>query len=68
MSQTTEEEKSASSNKIRWVKRIITLVLGIAIWNLPVPWDLSPDAWHLFAIFITAIIGVLIEAVSIFTA
>ena len=29
---------------------------------------MSPDAWHLFAIFITAIIGVLIEALSIFTA
>lgn len=35
---------------------------------MPVPWELSADAWHLFAIFITAIIGVLINALSIFTA
>ncbi len=68
MSQTSEGEISVNNHKIRWIKRIITLVLGIVIWNLPIPWDLSPDAWHLFAIFITAIIGVLIEALSIFTA
>ena len=62
------EEPSKNQQKLRLIKRIITLVLGILIWHLPIPWDLSPDAWHLFAIFITAIIGVLIEALSIFTA
>nr|WP_262901988.1 anion permease [Winogradskyella vincentii] len=54
--------------KVLWVKRIITLAIGIIIWNLPIPWDITPDAWHLFAIFITAILGVLLEALSIFTA
>ena len=68
MSQTSVEELSNNYQKIRWIKRIITLLVGITIWHLPVPWDLSPDAWHLFAIFITAIIGVLIDALSIFTA
>ena len=62
------EEQTANYFKIRWIKRIITGVLGVIIWHLPIPWDLSPAAWHLFAIFITAIIGVLIEALSIFTA
>ena len=62
------KELSDNYQKIRWVKRIITLFVGLIIWHLPVPWDLSPDAWHLFAIFITAIIGVLINALSIFTA
>jgi len=62
------EELTANYFKLRWIKRIITGVLGIIIWHLPIPWDLSPDTWHLFAIFITAIIGVLIEALSIFTA
>ncbi len=56
------------NQKLLWIKRVITLLIGITIWNLPIPWDLSADAWHLFAIFFTAIIGVLIEAVSIFTA
>ena len=52
----------------RWIKRGITLAAGILIWNLPIPWGLSPAAWYLFAIFFTAILGVLIEALSIFTA
>ncbi|WP_233131728.1 DASS family sodium-coupled anion symporter [Robiginitalea sediminis] len=56
------------SRKTLWIKRAITLIIGILIWNLPAPWNLSPEAWHLFAIFITAIIGVLIEGLSIFTA
>lgn len=64
----TVEEQPNNNQKSRWIKRIITLVFGIVIWHLPVPWDLSLDAWYLFTIFITAIIGVLIEALSIFTA
>lgn len=59
---------SPNYQKLRWIKRVITLVLGIIIWHLPIPWDLSPNVWHLFTIFITAIIGVLIDALSIFTA
>ncbi len=62
------EEQAANYQKVRWIKRIITGIFGVIIWHLPIPWDLSPEAWHLFAIFITAIIGVLIEALSIFTA
>ncbi|MCA0152065.1 DASS family sodium-coupled anion symporter [Winogradskyella vincentii] len=62
------EEQSDNYLKVLWVKRIITLAIGIIIWNLPIPWDITPDAWHLFAIFITAILGVLLEALSIFTA
>jgi DASS family divalent anion:Na+ symporter len=56
------------SKQILWVRRIGTLVLGGAIWMAHIPWELSAQAWHLFAIFITAILGVLIGAFSIFTA
>lgn len=62
------EEQSHNYEKSLWIKRVITLVFGIVIWHLPIPWEITPDAWHLFAIFITAIIGVLLEALSIFTA
>ncbi len=62
------ETTSKNFQKIRWIKRIITLLFGLVIWHLPIPWDLTTDAWHLFAIFITAIIAVLLEALSIFTA
>ncbi len=62
------EEPTNNYYRIRWIKRIITLIIGVIIWHLPIPWEITPDAWHLFAIFITAIIGVLLEAFSIFTA
>ena len=61
-------EPANNYKKLLWIKRIITLVLGLVIWYLPIPWDITTDAWHLFAIFMTAIIGVLLEAFSIFTA
>ena len=62
------EEQSHNYEKSLWIKRSITLIFGVIIWHLPIPWDITPDAWHLFAIFISAIIGVLLEALSIFTA
>jgi len=62
------EESSHSYQKLRWIKRFITLIIGVVIWHLPIPWDITPGAWQLFTIFITAIIGVLLEALSIFTA
>ncbi len=42
------------------------LLLGIVIWFIPVPGGLTPQAWHLFAIFITTIIGVILNVSSIF--
>lgn len=68
MSSTKAEAPSVTNHKLRWIKRVITLAFGVVLWHLPIPWDLSPEAWHLFAIFITAIFGVLIDALSIFTA
>lgn len=68
MSSTKAEQPATNNHKLRWIKRIITLVFGVVLWHLPIPWDLSPDSWYLFTIFITAILGVLIDALSIFTA
>ncbi len=62
------EKLSDNFHNIRWIKRGVTLTIGLVIWHMPIPWDLSPNAWYLFTIFITAIIGVLIDALSIFTA
>ena len=57
-----------NNQKLRWILRGITILFGIGVWYCPIPWDITTDAWHLFAIFITAIVGVLLEAFSIFTA
>ena len=44
------------SNRFVWIVLIVTLVFGVIIWHLPIPWGLEPDAWHLFVIFMTAIV------------
>ncbi|AKP67985.1 DASS family sodium-coupled anion symporter [Companilactobacillus ginsenosidimutans] len=46
-------------NKINWKAFILPLVLGIGIWLLTPfkPGEISPVAWHLFAIFIATIVA-----------
>uniref|UniRef100_UPI00356215BC DASS family sodium-coupled anion symporter n=1 Tax=Muriicola sp. TaxID=2020856 RepID=UPI00356215BC len=68
MTESRPQTTTFEDQKSRWIKRAVTLVFGLMIWYVPIPWDLSADSWHLFAIFITAIVGVLLEALSIFTA
>ncbi len=43
-------------------KLIITILVGIGIWNISIPQGLEPKAWHLFAIFISTILGVILKA------
>jgi len=45
---------------------VIALALGI--WFSPVPEGLVPDAWHLFALFVAAIVSVVIGAFPILTS
>jgi DASS family divalent anion:Na+ symporter len=42
------------------LKRALPFVLAIGIWLTPVPAGLTPPAWHLFAVFASAIASVLI--------
>lgn len=50
------------------VRRIIPFAVAIAIWLTPIPDGLTPAAWHLFAIFISAIIAVLDGAYPLLTS
>ena len=50
------------------VKRAAPFVVAIAIWFAPVPDGLTPQAWHLFAVFVAAIGAVLIGALPLLTA
>jgi DASS family divalent anion:Na+ symporter len=43
---------------------LAVLVLGLTLWFLPPPSGVSPEAWHLFAIFISSIFGIVIKAAS----
>ena len=48
--------------------RAISLAVALIIWFIPPPGDLTPQAWHLFAIFASTILSVVIGAFPILTA
>ena len=53
---------------IQPVRVAVAATVGVILWFLPVPDGLTHEAWHLFAIFITTILAVLIQAMPIFLA
>nr|NGX58808.1 putative malate transporter YflS [Chlamydiota bacterium] len=46
---------------MNFVKIALAFAIGIIIWVLPTPEGLTDQAWHLFAIFIATIIGIIIR-------
>ena len=50
------------------VKMAAPFALAIAIWLVPVPAGLTAPAWHLFAIFVSAILSVLLGAFPLLTS
>jgi DASS family divalent anion:Na+ symporter len=48
--------------------RLGILLFGLILWFMPVPAGLELKAWHLFAIFITTIVAVIVNAVPIFVS
>ena len=54
--------------KTNYQKIALVLAVGLILWFTPAPWDITPEAWHLFAIFFSAILAVLIDATSILLA
>ncbi|NND32058.1 MAG: DASS family sodium-coupled anion symporter [Saprospiraceae bacterium] len=50
------------------IKKILVVLTGIVIWFVPPVWDISTQAWHLFAVFFSTILAVLINAFPILLA
>ena len=50
------------------VKRGAVLALFLGIWFAPVPAGLTREAWHLFAVFVCAIVSVILNALPLLTA
>jgi DASS family divalent anion:Na+ symporter len=50
------------------VRRALPFALAIGIWLTPVPAGLTAPAWHLFAVFVAAIVAVLVGAFSLLTS
>jgi len=57
----------APARRTLW-SRLAILVLVVGLWLVPVPEGLTPQAWHLFALFAAAIAAVVIDALSILVA
>lgn len=51
-----------------WRARTASLALLAGLWLCPVPEGLTPAAWHLFALFVTAIAAVVLGALPILTS
>lgn len=43
---------------------LLTGLVGFAIWFVPVPEGVQPNAWHLLAIFVATIVGIISKAAS----
>ncbi len=52
----------------RFVALITLITFSLILWFLPPPLHLTPSVWHLFTIFITAIIAILFNLLPIITA
>ncbi len=48
--------------------RLATLAVVVGLWFWPVPEGLTAPAWHLFALFVGAIVAVVVNALPILTA
>jgi DASS family divalent anion:Na+ symporter len=48
--------------EINFKSLVITLVVGLVIWFIPVPAGVKPNAWHLLAIFVATIVGIILKA------
>ena len=42
---------------------IAVTILGAIIWFIPVPAGLKPQAWHLLAIFVATIVGIIMNPI-----
>ena len=49
------------NNSNVWLKIAIPVLIGLLIWFSPVPDGVEPRAWHLLAIFIATIVGIITQ-------
>ncbi len=53
--------------EIQIVPLAVTIVFGLIIWFIPAPSGVKPEAWHLLAIFLATILGIILKAASMGT-
>jgi len=50
--------ESDTGNRIK--RGLIVIIVGIIIWYSPMPTGVKPEAWHLLAIFVATILGLIL--------
>ena len=59
---------STVTHRLTVIKQALPFVLAVGIWLMPVPAGLTAPAWHLFAVFASAIASVLMGAFPLLTS
>jgi len=63
----SESSAGRPSTSLR-VRRVAIVALAVVLWFVPVPDGLTPPAWHLFVVFASAIVSVLLGALTLLNA
>lgn len=53
--------KSNENPRKKWVNLLLTVAVGVIIWFIPAPEGVEPAAWHLLAIFVATILGIILK-------
>ncbi len=56
-----KQVKGEKKKEVHFISLFITLAAGVIIWLIGAPAGLDEKAWHLFAIFVATIIGLIIK-------
>ncbi|MSR07329.1 MAG: anion permease [Gemmatimonadetes bacterium] len=52
---------TASPSRVRFGRLVAALIVGTVLWHMPVPTGVDPRAWHLLAIFVATIVGIILR-------
>ena len=45
----------------RWYRLAVVILIGAALWLVPVPAGVQPRAWHLLAVFVATMVGIILR-------
>ncbi|MFQ5768891.1 MAG: anion permease [bacterium] len=47
--------------RVKWLKILLPILIGLTIWLLPAPAGVKTKAWHLLSIFVATILGIIVQ-------
>ena len=56
-----KSETTARSSRFRNIRLFVVIIVALLVWFIPRPKGVTAEAWHLFAIFVATIVGILLE-------